>query len=300
MSSVDVVVVAYNSRDKLRGCLEPLIGHAWIHPIVVDNASPDHSFEAVAEVQGVELLRMERNGGFSYGCNAGWRAGSSSYVLFLNPDAVIRPGDLASLAGVLDANDRIGIVGPSILHEDGTMDYSIRRFPSVRSTFAQALFLHRLLPRLAWTDEIDRDPRSYDGTQTVDWLSGACLLVRRRVLVQIDGFDEGFFLYAEDIDLCRRTRDAGFEVVYTADARCTHIGGASHPRAALMPVLAESRVRYARKHRKALAAGVERLGIALGEALHAIGGRGGAEARRGHIRALAATLRTGVARRPSA
>lgn len=283
---VDVVVVAYNSRDDLRGSLHGLLGHDWVHPIVVDNASPDRSYEVVEGMPGVRVLRMPRNGGFSYGCNAGWRAGSSPYVLFLNPDASIAPADLERLAGALAADERVGVAGPRILHEDGSLDYSIRRFPSLRSTYAQALFLHRLLPKAPWTDELVRDEEHYRRRGTVDWLSGACLLVRRTVLEQIGGFDEGFFLYGEDIDICRRVTDAGFAVLFEPDAVCRHAGGSSHPRAALLPVLAASRLRYARKHRDRLGAFLEQAGIGLGEAVHGVAGRGGKEMRRGHLRAF--------------
>ncbi|MEW6581827.1 MAG: glycosyltransferase family 2 protein [Actinomycetota bacterium] len=283
---VDVVVVSYNSRDRLRACVEGLAALDWVRVVVVDNASRDGSLDAVAGIDGVATLAMPRNGGFAYGCNAGWRAGSAPYVLFLNPDAVMDGDDLRRLVDVLEARPRAGAVGPRITHDDGSLDHSIRRFPALRSTFAQALFLHRLFPRAGWTDEVVRDPERYTFAGPVGWLSGACILCRRDVLVAIDGLDEGFFLYCEDIDLCRRIRDAGREVLYEPAAHCRHAGGASHPRAELLPVLAASRLRYARKHRGAASAGLERAGIALGEATHALVGRGGLAERAGHGRAM--------------
>jgi GT2 family glycosyltransferase len=292
MTPVDVVVVAYNSRDRLREAVAPLADARGVSVVVVDNACPDRSFEVVEDLAAVRVVHTPVNGGFSYGCNAGWRSGTAPYVLFLNPDATIEPAALARLAAVLDDDPGAGIVGPRTLGEDGSVDFTIRRYPSLVSTYAQALFLHRVAPRAAWVDEVVRDETAYTRRATVDWLSGSCLLVRRSTLEEIGGLDEGFFFYSEDIDLCRRVdRDAGQAVVFTPDATCVHAGGTSNPRAQLLPMLAASRLRYARRHRGRVAALAERVGIGLGEALRSVVGAGGASYRRGHRAALLVTLR---------
>src|SRR6266511_3110398 len=135
-----------------------------------------------------------------------------------------------------------GGVAPRIVHTDGTLDYSQRRFPRLRSTYAQALFLHRLFPRATWTDEVIREDEAYARRGSPDWVSGACMLMRRSVLEELNGLDEGFFMYCEDIDLCRRLRRAGYDLVFEPDARVLHEGGASAPRTSLLPVLASSRL----------------------------------------------------------
>jgi GT2 family glycosyltransferase len=147
-----------------------------------------------------------------------------------------------------------------------------------------------LLPDAAWTDEIMRDPRAYETACDVDWVSGACVLVRRSVLERVDGLDEGFFLYCEDIDLCRRIWNAGYHIRYEPTATAIHSGGASAPRASLLPRLAASRLRYARKHRTPAAARLERVGIALGALAHAALSRGGPSVRAGHLRSLRLVL----------
>ncbi len=263
---VDVVVVSYRSAARLRGCVEPLAGADGINVIVADNASGDGSLAAVADLP-VTTIALPRNGGFSHGCNAGWRAGAAPYVLFLNPDARIDGGALHRLVRVLDDDARIGAVGPRILDEAGALDFSQRRFPRPRSTFAVALFLHRLLPAAAWTDEMIRDPRAYDAPGAPDWLSGACLLVRRADLEAVGGLDEGFFLYCEDADLCLRIRDLGRALRFEPGAVCAHAGGASAPRPSLLPIHVRSRIRYARKHGGRRAEALERLGIGLGALL---------------------------------
>ena len=228
--AVDVVVVAYNSRTQLRDCLMPLVSAPDVHVIVVDNASPDQSLEVVRDLP-VTAIQLARNGGFATGVNAGWRAGSAPYVLLLNPDARIDVASLRSLTRVLDEESRAGAVAPRIDHADGSLDFSQRRYPRLRSTYAQALFLHRVFPRATWTDELVRDEDAYARRGTPDWVSGACILVRREALVALEGLDEGFFMYAEDVDLCRRLRSAGYGIVFEPAAVVEHVGGASAPRA---------------------------------------------------------------------
>jgi N-acetylglucosaminyl-diphospho-decaprenol L-rhamnosyltransferase len=290
-SSVDVVVVSYNNRDDLRACVEPLLGATGVRVIVVDNASPDRSLEALEGVP-VDTIQLDANGGFAHGINAGWRPGAGSYVLLLNPDARIDATSLGILAGVLDENPHAGAVAPRIVHADGSLDFSQRRYPRLRSTWARALFLHRLFPRATWTDELVRDEAAYATRGTPDWVSGACILVRRAVLEELHGLDEGFFMYAEDIDLCRRLQDAGHGLVFEPDAVVVHEGGASAPRAQLLPVLAESRLRYAVKHRGRVGALLERAGIALEALTHVAVSRGGVAGRRGHAGALRAMTRS--------
>ena len=282
---VDVVVVSYNSRDRLRDCVAGLVDQPGLRVLVVDNASPDRSPEAVSDLP-VTLIESPVNGGFAHGCNLGWRAGSAPAVLLLNPDARIEPSAVRVLADTLDGDPRLGAVGPLILDGDGSLDLSQRRFPRLRSTYAQALFLHRLAPSARWTDELVRDPAVYDRPGRPDWISGACLMIRRSALERLGGLDDGFFLYCEDLDLCRRLRAAGMEVGYQPAARCGHEGGASAPRPALFPVLAESRVRYARKHATPLVALAERVGVGLGALTHAVVSSGGWAGRAGHLRAL--------------
>jgi N-acetylglucosaminyl-diphospho-decaprenol L-rhamnosyltransferase len=286
---VHAVVVAYRSADTLRGCVAPLAALPHVTVTVVDNASPDDSAATVADLP-VELIRAPRNGGFSYGCNLGAANAEAPYLLFLNPDARIGAAALEALVAVLRDDPETGLVGPRILDDDGSLSYSLRRFPRLRSTYAQALFLHRVWPRAPWTDELIRDAGAYERPARAEWLSGACMLVRRSAYEQIGGFDEGFFLYCEDMDLCRRLRDEGLDVRYEPHAVCIHEGGASAPRAALLPVLAASRIRYARKHRAAVVALLERAGVVLGGLTHALVTRGGRATRRGNLRAVVRAL----------
>jgi N-acetylglucosaminyl-diphospho-decaprenol L-rhamnosyltransferase len=286
---VDAVVVAYNSARTLRACVEPLAAMPAVAVTVVDNASPDDTEAAIAGVDAA-LVRAESNGGFAAGCNLGAAGGSADYVLLLNPDARVAEADLMKLVAVLDARPDAALAAPRILEDDGSLAYSLRRFPRRRSTFAQALFLHRLWPRAAWTDESVRDPAVYAAPGSPEWVSGACMLVRRSALEAIGGFDEGFFLYCEDTDLCRRLSDAGWGVCFEPAAVARHEGGVSAPRTSLQAVLAASRVRYARKHSSRGSAALETVVIALHELTHTLVNLPRASKARGHARALRAVV----------
>jgi GT2 family glycosyltransferase len=289
MGEVDIVVVSYNSSEELRGCVEHLSRQPDLHVVVVDSASADGSLDAVADLP-VERVALPENRGFAYASNEGIRRGSAAFVLLLNPDARLEPEALRRLVDRLETDQRVGAVGPRIVNEDGSLQYSIRRFPRARSSFAQACFLHRIWPRASWVDESVRDPAAYQAPHAVDWVSGACVLLRRSALEAVGGLDAGFFLYREDADLCRCIQDAGYRIWFDPEAECMHVGGSSHPREALLGILAASRIRYARKHGGTFAARLERAGVALGAATHALVGAGGLQGRRGHLRALRVAL----------
>jgi hypothetical protein len=290
MAGTDVVVVSYRSRAELRSCVEPLARCESVDVVVVDNASDDGSLQTLDDLR-VRRIGLPENRGFAGACNVGWTAGSSPNVLFLNPDARIDEESLQAMARVLEADPRAAIVAPKIVDDDGSLDLSQRRFPRLRSTYAHALFFHRLFPHARWASELVRDPADYERPGSPEWASGACLLVRRSVLEELGGWDDGFFMYCEDKDLCKRARDAGYDVRYEPAAVVRHAGGASAPRPSLAHVLAQSRIRYARKHDSRVVAALERAGIALTAFTHLFASRGGRAARAGHAAALRAVLR---------
>lgn len=289
-TAVDVIIVSYNSGATLRSCVERLAGLPGVSIVVVDSHSSDDCLESIADLK-VTRVSLTENRGFAFGANRGWQDGSAPYVLILNPDTEIDEESLAALVSRLDDDGSLGLAAPRIVGTDGHTDYSLRRFPRLRSTYAQALFLHRLFPAASWADELVREDSAYANPWQPEWVSGACMLVRREALERVEGLDEGFFLYCEDTDLCRRLRDHGYGIAYEPAATCAHIGGASGDRTQLLAVLAESRVRYARKHHARPAAELERAGIALGALAHVLVSRGGIARRVGHLRAVAAALR---------
>jgi GT2 family glycosyltransferase len=293
---VDVVIVAYNSGRHLRQCVEQLAGCSWLDVVVVDNASTDDSTSTIADLPA-RVLAQSENLGFARACNIGWQSTDGPYVLFINPDAEMNREAVAHLTSALDREDDLGIVGPRLMEAGGSIAYSQRRFPTLRSTFSQALFLHRVFPTSAWADEVVRDERRYLEASDVEWLSGACLLIRREALERIGGWDESFLLYSEDTEICRAAWSHGYRVRYEPEAVARHEGGGSAPRWRLRALLASSRIAYARKNYSPPVALGHRVGIGLEALTHMVVCRGGVAPRRGHAAALLATLQPARASR---
>jgi N-acetylglucosaminyl-diphospho-decaprenol L-rhamnosyltransferase len=285
---VDVVTVSYNSSATLRDCVAPLSDQPDIAVTVVDNRSTDDSVASIADLE-VGVVRAFRNGGFGYGCNLGAAEGGNPYILFLNPDARIDAEGVRALVAALAAEPRAAIAGPKLVEEDGAEVPSMRRFQRAGSSWAQALFLHRVI-RAAWANEIVRDPAVYAAPAAPEWLSGACMLVRREAFAALGGFDDGFFLYCEDMDICTRARAAGHEVLFTPSVEVHHAGGQSAPRASLYPVLAASRRRYASKHASRLSAASQHAALAVHAVTHVVAAARRPQAARGHLAALRTTL----------
>jgi N-acetylglucosaminyl-diphospho-decaprenol L-rhamnosyltransferase len=288
MTLCDAIVVSYNSHEVVRRCVAPLAARPEVRVIVVDNASLDGTLDALDGAPVVTLARP-RNEGFARACNIGWRTSDAPFVLLLNPDAVLTWSALRVLIRALEDHPEVAVVGPRLERADGTLELSQHRFPRLSTTYGQALFLHRLLRRARFEDDV-RNALAYARPQSPDWLSGACLLIRRPVLEALGGLDERFFLYREDVDLCRRVRDRGLTVRYEPRAVALHDGGGSSRADVTLPLYAASRTLYARKHRSRLGALLERLGLGLSAATHAVASRG-TGARIGHARSLPVVVR---------
>jgi N-acetylglucosaminyl-diphospho-decaprenol L-rhamnosyltransferase len=288
VTRVDVVVVTYNSRQHLRACVEPLCRDSGIEVIVVDNNSQDGTLASVADLPVKAIVRHD-NRGFGFACNLGWRAGNGRSVVFLNPDSQTDASSILALADVLEREARVGVLAPQIVDEEGRLQLSQRRFPSLMTSFAAALFVPRIWPTTPWSLDV-ADARSYLLPGSPNWVSGACLSMRRDVLKAVNGFDERFFMYYEDMDLCRRVRELGYDVRYEPSIRLVHVGGASAPRERLIPVMARSRLLYSRKHNGRRGELFERLSAALHAVTHVLLTTQGKEARRGYLRALAVSV----------
>lgn len=232
---VAAILVNYNAGPELRTALqsiaEELKGRPW-EGVVVDNASTDGSGSIAEEfAPHVRLLANATNVGFSRGVNQGLHATTAPLVLVMNPDSRLLAGALAGLGDELDRHERCAVVGPRILNPDGSIQGSARGDPDMLTgLFGRSSRLRRLLPgfvvarRNVVSDDAIASGRS---SVVVDWLSGACMLARRRALEEIGGFDERYFLYWEDADLCRRLRARGYHVRYVPGATAVHRVGHS-------------------------------------------------------------------------
>ena len=275
-SSVAVVIVTHNSADVVGSCLDSLAdglaGVARSSVIVVDNHSTDETCSiARRHPQPSRVVRLGRNRGYAAGINAGAAcAGDADALLVLNPDARLAPGCVATLASTL-ALPATGIAVPMIHDADGTVNRSLRRMPTVRRIWGEALLGGVRAGRFESLSEIIEPPARYRAPGVVDWASGAVMLVSRRCHEAVGGWDESFFLYSEETDFCLRARDHGWLVRYTPAASAVHIGGHGE-RTPLRALMVANRMEVFRRRNDGLRSGAYRAGLALHEVLRA--GRG--------------------------
>jgi N-acetylglucosaminyl-diphospho-decaprenol L-rhamnosyltransferase len=240
---VSAVVVSFNTREELLGCLQSLRDHARLpfETIVVDNASSDGSAEAVrATFPEVRLLENDHNRGFAAAVNRGLGKTEAPFVLLLNSDAQLRPGALGALLGFLLAHPEAAAVGPRVVGPGGA-EVSFGPFPTLLSEWRQRRLVRGAQGRSARvTSEVEALTRR---DAAPGWVSAACLLARKEALDRSGGLDEGFFLYHEDVDLCLRLRKAGWTLAFHPAAEVFHLRGKSMDR-----VPARARLEYHRSH----------------------------------------------------
>jgi N-acetylglucosaminyl-diphospho-decaprenol L-rhamnosyltransferase len=255
MTDVSVVIVAYESRQLLGRCLAALAADtgrtASTEVIVVDQASSDGTVAwLAAEHPVVRVVPLAENVGFGAGNNRGAELASGSWLLLLNSDAFVRPGAIDELVRLAAARPAIGVAGPRLLWPDGRLQRSCRRFPTVFRLATEYLYLRKLAPRSRILNGFYCGEFAHDEPRRVDWVTGACLLVRRDLFERLGGFDEAFFLYSEEVDLLYRAAQLGAETWFDPAAEVTHVWGGTAGRASALTLeeQARSHVRFFRKH----------------------------------------------------
>jgi N-acetylglucosaminyl-diphospho-decaprenol L-rhamnosyltransferase len=250
-----VVIVNYNTGDYLERCLASLQAHRGdidIDVLVIDNASHDGSHaKAIAAHPWARLIENRENVYLSPAWNQGIRETDAPYVLLLNPDTEWWSGTLAEYVAIARVHPRAGIVGPMVRNTDGTVYPSGRPLPSVIDAMGHA-FLGPFAPgnRFSRRYRMEGWDRSTD--REVDWVSGCCMLLPRKVFDEVGLLDESFLLYGEELDLATRLRDAGWSVLFTPRVEILHALGVSTGRSRRMTVMHSASIyRYYRKHRAA-------------------------------------------------
>ncbi len=251
-----VVIVNFNTGDWLARCLASIDaarGDITTDVVVVDNASHDGSADAAAAA-GVRLIRNPTNRYLSPAWNQGAAETDAPFLLFLNPDTEWFHGTLADLVAVARRHSRAGIVGPLLRDPDGTVYPSGRRFPSLANAVGHA-FVSPITRQNRFTRRYEMDGWDRTTEREVDWVSGACMLFPRSAFDAVGGFDDGFLLYAEELDIATRLRDAGWQVVFTPEVEVIHAvgvstGGEGRPHR-LVVMHSASLYRYYRLHRAA-------------------------------------------------
>ena len=222
---VSVVVVTYNALPYIERCLESVRGRELV---VVDHGSTDGTVTFVRERFPDARVVEQENRGLAAGWNRGMREASGDWFLILNADAWVLGDGVERLLAFAKAHPRAAVVGPRLLNPDGTLQRSIRGFPTPWRIATEYLFLRKLAPRTTALNAYYAGRANHRSARPAEWLYGACMLVRRAAVDDVGELDEDFFLFSEETDWHRRFRDAGWEIWFTPDAEVVHVEGASH------------------------------------------------------------------------
>jgi len=253
---LSIIIVNWNTSDLLRQCLNSIYGNSPLDAfeiIVVDNGSRDGSLAMLEEnFPSVILIRNDQNQGFARANNQGLSIAKGRYLMLLNSDTIVLPQGLDKLIQTAEAHVEVGVVGPQILNMDGSIQKSWASFPSFFSELI-GINVRRRNP-------VTTLPRVYD----VDWITGACMLVRARTVAEVGMLDDGYFMYSEETDWCFRIKKQDWKIWYLSDAEIYHLGGGSAKRSSLLQLslLYQNKIRYFNKFYGPTQATLLRYGLA--------------------------------------
>ncbi len=242
---VAVVVVTYDALPWIDRCLASVSGE---EVVVVDNGSRDGTVGVVRERHPEVRVIEAENRGLGASWNIGIRETRSRYVLLLNADAWLLDEALSRLVAFADTRSRAAVVGPRLLNPDGTLQRSVRGFPTLWRLATEYFFLRKLAPGTSALNAFYAGGFDHDEVHEAEVVVGACMLVRRAAVDEVGQLDEDFFLFSEETDWCYRFRQAGWEVVFFPGAECVHVGGAAHGGRLFLENL-RGHLRFLKKHR---------------------------------------------------
>ncbi len=223
---LSIAIINYNTKGLLEECLSSLLQYppsCEYEILVIDNASTDGSPDLVRDLfPGVKLFPNPRNVGYAAAVNQAFRGSDSEFVLVLNPDVVVTPGAVDALHRYMRSNPRVGIAGSKLLNPDGTLQHSCRRFYNLKTLLYRRTFLGKIFSGSPVITEHLMADWDHAAPRQVDWILGACMMVRRSAVEEVGPADERFFLYFEDVDWCYRMKSRGWEVHYCPDSVMVH------------------------------------------------------------------------------
>ena len=266
---LSLIIVSWNVRDLLQDCVNSIIvgrGHLNVEVVIVDSASSDGSPQMVQDefpqdrFPWIHLIACDNNVGFPKGNNIGLKTAVGRHILLLNPDTIVLGAALPQMVNYMDANPDIGVLGPQLLNPDKSVQSSRRRFPTMATAFFESSWLEPYAPAKLLQTYYAEDIAD-DAVADVDWVMGAAMLVPAHVVTQIGGMDEAYFMYSEELDWCRRIKDAGWRVVYYPEAKIIHYTGKSSEQAvtARHVNFQRAKLRYFRKYNGRFSAFILRL-----------------------------------------
>jgi len=252
---ISIIIVSWNVKDLLRNCLSSIYenkGEVKVEIIVVDNISRDNSAQMIREeFPDVILIANDFNAGFGKANNQGLMQAHGRYLLLLNPDTIILPGNFESALKRIEQNPKIGILGCKTLNPDRSLQPSVRKFPTFWPIFFIFVKIAKIFPHLKTLNDYFAVDFDYELAQPVDQVAGSYMLVRRELIDQIGLFDENFFIWFEEVDLCQRTFSAGWEIYYDPIPEVIHYGGQSFKQEMTLKkqkVFFQSALYYFKKH----------------------------------------------------
>jgi GT2 family glycosyltransferase len=258
--TLSIIIVNWNVCTFVLKSLESIFS-SWedapsLEVIVVDNASTDDSVSKIKQsYPRVTIIVNSKNLGFPAGCNQGLSIASGKYILLLNPDTEIVQDALSILIQFMETHPEVGLCGPLLTYPDGTHQSSRRRFPTLSVLFLESTWLEKYAPRRILRHYYQQDIADTI-TQQVDWVTGSAMMIRHEVWKQVGGLDEGFFMYSEELDWCRRIKASGWHIMYVPQAKVIHHEGKSSEQ-----VIAErhiyfqtSKIRYCRLYHSSFTA----------------------------------------------
>lgn len=263
---VSVIIVSWNVASILAECLNSIFdnplasGDLIIEVIVVDSHSQDDTVTMLETYYPeVIVLAQSENVGFTRGNNIGLEVARGRNLFLLNPDTILLGNSLKTMVDYLDNNPDVGIIGPYTLNTNGTLQSTRRRFPTVATGFFESTWLQGVAPKSVLSHYYVEDKPNLT-TCDVDWVQGSALMARREVYAQIGGLDTNYVMFSEELDWCKRAKDAGWRVIFTCMAQIIHHGGQSTSQVTARKHIhfQESKLRYFKKHHGARVAAVLR------------------------------------------
>ena len=249
---LSIVIVNYNGGAVLPSCLKAIDSASAglkVQTIIVDNGSDDRSGLSCCDNLSIRVICLGKNLGFSAANNIGIREAHGRYFLLLNSDCFVQPGLFQMLMSILDENPRAAVVGPRLLNKDGTLQPSCHNFPSPLVFLLEQSMLWRLLQHMPILNTFPLQiAQPHDKAGKVDWVSGSCMLVRPTALHQVGGFDNAFFFYWEEADLCFRLKQEGWDTLFEPAACAVHLGGGSTTQSGMLMLFFTSLYRFYAKH----------------------------------------------------
>jgi len=226
---VSVIIVTWNATSFITTCLESLVYDLKVFTydiILVDNASTDGTADVVHErFPMIRLIRNTQNVGFARACNQALMECGAEYILFLNPDTKTLSGAITTMIEFMRQHPEAGAIGPTLLNSDGSLQMIGKVAPSLKNLFLETFFLERFFPRSTAFEAHKMSYRDQTDSLEVDWTMGACLMMRKSALDKVGAYDENFFLFFEETDLCLRLKQAGYKIFVVPKARVIHFGG---------------------------------------------------------------------------